>query len=253
MSSSSTPSPEDTTVTVLAPEPEPERSYEDDPPHLNADESTPLLSHRTSDLENSDSSSDSDSRPRRSWWTITSIIVLLLLTLNIIVFAFVVPSATKTYAGQATTYTVQNFRVLEFTDDGMIASAKINVTTDSRRVTSGGIRRVGVFITAVFRSMSTQPSQVAVFLPQYEFMQVALVDLPAMTLDVRDHHENILDIVSNVTITDRDLAVQLTSDVLAGKRDEIEAVGETDVRLKAGAIPLGKHHVSQKFVIQGTR
>jgi hypothetical protein len=68
---------------------------------------------------------------------------------------------------------------------------------------------------------------------------------------VRNLHSNILDIVSNVTIVDNSLAVELAGDLLSGRRKEIRTIGETDVRIRAGIIPLGKHHVSHEVVIQG--
>jgi hypothetical protein len=249
-------SAEDNEIIQLPPEPVSQRIFEDDPPGIENPpepvEDTPLLARRqSSDVERSDSSDEGDRLPRRSWWTIISITILLLLTLNIIIFAFVLPTAAKTYATDATTYTIYNLEVQEFTDTGAIAHAQVNVTTDSSRVSSSSVRNFGVFVTTMFQHVSTQPCLVTVFLPQYNGAQVALVELPAIRVNIRNRHVNILDIVSNVTITDQALAVQLARDILAGRRKKIEAIAETDVHIKAGIIPLGRHHVRQQVVVQG--
>jgi len=211
------------------------------------EESTPLIRRVTSDPERNVPSRSS----KRSWWTIVSITILLIITINIIVFAFVMPSAAQTYAGQATTYSLRNIEVQEFTDTGVIATAQVNITIDASRVSSNGIRNLGLFITKIFKHVYTEPCVVSVLLPQYNGAQVALVALPALKVDVRNQHVNILDIVSNVTITNEPLAVQLASDLLAGRRKEIETIGETDVHIRAGIIPLGRHHVRQQVIIQG--
>jgi hypothetical protein len=213
-----------------------------------AEESTPLL-HRqtTSDTEQNVSSRG----PKRSWWTIISIAILLVLTINIIIFAFIIPSATETYAKEATTYSLSNIEIQSYTDSGIIANAQVNVTIDASRVSSNGIRNLGIFTTNIFKHVYTKPCLVSVLLPQYNGAQVALVGLPALKLDVRNRHINILDIVSNVTITDDSLAVQLAGDILAGRRHEIQTIGETDVHIKVGIIPLGRHHVRQEVIIQG--
>jgi hypothetical protein len=212
-----------------------------------AEESTPLLRRVPPDAERNAHSH----APKRSWWTIISIAILLVITVNIIVFAFVIPSATQNYAAQATTYSLSNVQVQEFTDSGVIANAQVNITIDASRVSSSGIRNLGLFITGIFKHVYTQPCLVSILLPQYNGAQVALVALPALKLDIRNRHVNILDIVSNVTITNDSLAVQLAGDFLARRREEIQAIGDTDVHIKAGIIPLGKHHVRQQVTIQG--
>lgn len=211
-----------------------------------ADESSPLLQRSASDVQQ-----NGPPRPKRSWWTIVSIAILLVITINIIVFAFVIPSATQNYAMQATTYQLQNIEIQNFTDDGIISKAQVNITIDASRVSSRGIRNIGLFGTNIFKHVYTRACNVSILLPQYNGAQVAFALLPPLTIDVRNMHINILDIVTNVTITDETVAVQLTGDILAGKRREIETIGETDVHIKAGIIPLGRHHIRQQVIVKG--
>lgn len=212
-----------------------------------AEESTPLLRRVPSDVGRNTHSCAS----KRSWWTIISIAILLVITINIIVFAFLIPSAIQTYAAEATTYSLSNVEGQEFTDSGVIVNAKVNITIDASRVSSNGIRNLGLFTTKIFKHVYTQRCLVSIVLPQYNGAQVALVALPALKIDVRNRHVNILDIGSSITITDHTLAVQLAGDYLSRKREEIQAIGETDVYIKAGIIPLGRHHVRQQVTIQG--
>src|SRR5271154_5108959 len=88
-----------------------QNNADDHEDHPEAHESTPLLRRETSDAERNTPSRS----PKRSWWTIVSIAILLVITINIIVFAFVVPSAAESYAAQATTYSLQNIEVQEYT------------------------------------------------------------------------------------------------------------------------------------------
>jgi len=234
-------------VTPLAPEPTHSGSvvaHSDDDPE--AEESTPLLQRTTSDPEQNTSA-----HPKRSWWTIVSIALLLVMTINIIVFAFVIPSATQNYAMQATTYSLQNIEIQNFTDDGIISKAQVNITVDASRVPSRGIRNIGLFGTNIFKHVYTEACNVTILLPQYNGAQVAFALIPPLTIDVRNMHTNILDIVANVTVTDEAVAVQLAGDILSGKRQEIETIGETDVHIKAGIIPLGTHHIRQQVIVKG--
>lgn len=213
----------------------------------DAEESTPLLRRPASDVEQ-----NSPLRTfRKSWWTIISVAILLLITVNIIVFAFVLPSAAQSYATQATTYSLSNVKIDNFTDGGVVAEVKVNITVDASRVNSTEIRNLGLFTTSVFKYVYTEPCDVSILLPEYDGAQVAIIALPAMTLDVRNLHTNILDIVSNVTIVDNSLAVEMAGDLISGKKKEIRTIGETYVRVRAGIIPLGRHHVSHEVVIQG--
>jgi hypothetical protein len=238
-------------TTSLAPEPshtEAVAGTTDDDSDPEAQESTPLLLHRTiSDSEHSVAAS----RPRRSWWTIVSIVLLLAITVNIIVFAFVIPSATQNYAAQATTYQLQDIQIQNFTDEGLISKAVVNVTLDASRVKRPSIRRIGLFGTNLFKHVYTKECNVSLFLPQYSSAQVAYAILPPLTIDIRNKHHNILHVITNTTITNEPVAIQLVGDILSGKRSEIKAIGETDVDIKAGIIPLGKHHIVQQVIVKG--
>jgi hypothetical protein len=236
-------------VRVLTPHPVNMQHATDDPPDDDpeAHESTPLLGRETSDTEQSPSTF----RRKRSWWTILSVIILLIITVNIIVFAFVIPSSTQSYATQATTYSLQNVQVEDYTETGFVATVQVNVTIDASRVSSKGARNLGLFATSIFKHVYTEPCNVSILLPQYNGVQVAFANLPALTIDVRNHHINLLNITSNVTITNEAVAVQLVGDYLAGRRHEIDTIGETDVHIKAGIIPLGRHHVRQEIVVRG--
>jgi hypothetical protein len=212
-----------------------------------AEESTPLLGRRITDTEDN----VPGNRPKRSWWTIISIVILLIITINIIVFAFVIPSAAQNYAVKATSYSLGNIEIQDYTEDGVIAKAQVNVTVDADKVSSNGVRNLGIFATSIVKHVYTKPCVVSILLPQYNGAQVALVDLPALEIDVRNKHINILEIISNVTITDEALVVQLMGDYLAGRRHEIQTIGETDIYIKAGIIPLGKHHMKEEIIIKG--
>jgi len=238
MSSTKISAPEEQTDAVGQPPPTESRTEEG---AFDAEESTPLLGHRQPDTR----------RPGKSWWTTIAIAILLIITVNIIIFAFVIPSSAQSYVQEATTYSLRNIQVKEFTESGVIAKAQVNITIDASRVASSSTRNIGHFVTNLIKHVYTLPCVVAILLPQYNGTQVALVSLPALRLDVRNRHINLLDVVSNVTITDESLAVQLAGDVLAGRRQEIQAIGETDVNIKAGDIPLGRHHVRQEVTIQG--
>lgn len=246
--------PEEQTDTIqqLPPQPTtvnghlPNHDDHDEDHEPNVDESTPLIHRATSNPER-----NTPNPKKRSWWTIISIIILLIITINIIVFAFVIPSATQSYASQATTYSLQNVETQDYTEDGIIANAQINITVDASRVSSNGVRNIGLFTTKMFRHVYTQPCLVSVFLPQYNGAQIAVVTLPALKIDIRNRHVNILDITSNVTITNETLVVQLAGDYLTGRRQVIQTIGEADVDIKAGIIPLGRHHVRQQVIIQG--
>lgn len=210
-----------------------------------ADETTPLI-RSAPDVENV-----SVSRPQRSWWTIIAITILLILTINIIIFAFLVPSAVEDYAKQAAAYSVRNIQIQEYTDSGVISKAQVDITFDASRVSSSGIRKLGVFFANIAKHVYTKPCLVSVLLPQYSGAQVALVGLPELKIDIRNQHPNSLDIVFNITITNETLAVQLAGDVLDGGKSEIYAFAETDIYIRAGIIPLGHHHVEQEIVIRG--
>jgi len=217
---------------------------------IEASETTPLLGRPQNPTEDVEQGARSRS-PRTYWWTIISIVILLIITVNIIIFAFIIPSAAQSYASEATVFSLRNIEIHNFTDTGVFANAQVNITVDASRVSSNGVRNLGILSTNIFKRAYTQPCDVSVTLPQYNGAQVAIVALPALAIDVRNRHVNLLDVLSNVTITDNSLAVQLAGDYLSGRRTEIQAIGETNVHIKAGIIPLGRHHVRQEVTIQG--
>jgi hypothetical protein len=221
------------------------RGEEDD----DAEETTPLLRRIAPpgpDLEQRTSLANS----AHSWWTIISITVLLILTINIIIFAFLVPSAAQEYAQEAAIFSLRNIKIQEYTDSGVIANARVNITFDADRVSSNGIRRLGIAVSNIIKHVYTQPCDVSVRLPEYNATQVALVGLPALAVDIRNRRPNLLDVVTNVTITNETLAFRLAGDILAGNKKQVTIIGETDVRVTAGIIPLGKQHVKTEATIE---
>jgi hypothetical protein len=212
---------------------------------IEAQESTPLLDRpRTADSQLS--TADSAKRP---WWSIIAIVVLLVLTVNIIVFAFVVPNAAENYASQASTYSLHNIQIQNITDTEVIIKVQANITLDASRVNSSSVRRTGLFASNFFQHVYTKPCDVALRLPKYGGAQVGLLWLPALALDIRNRHINLLNITSNFTITDESLAIQLASEYASGKSGEIRAIGDTNVSIRAGIVPLGTHHVEHELVL----
>jgi len=212
---------------------------------IGAQESTPLLRRPTT----ADSEQGTPDAPKRHWWSIIAIAILLILTVNIIVFAFIVPNTAENYASQAATYSLRNIQIENFTDSGVIATAQVNITLDASRVSSNNVRRTGLFASNLFQHVYTKPCDVAIRLPGYGGAQLGIVGLPALKVDIRNRHVNLLNVTSNVTITDQSLAIRLASEYLSGSADEIRALGETDVNIRAGIIPLGTHHVEHEVVI----
>src|SRR5271156_3956817 len=156
---------------------------------IEASETTPLLS-RQQQSEDVEQGAPSRS-PRTYWWTILSIVILLILTINIIIFAFIIPSAAQSYASEATVFSLRNIEIHNFTDTGVFATAQVNITVDASRVSSNGVRNLGIFSTNIFKHVYTQPCDVSVVLPQYNGAQVAIVALPALAVDVRNRHVNL--------------------------------------------------------------
>ena len=212
---------------------------------IEEQESTPLL-RRPATADPEQGTSDA---PKRHWWSIIAIAILLILTVNIIVFAFIVPNTAENYASQAATYSLRNIQIENLTDNGVVATAQVNITLDASRVSSNNVRRTGLFASNLFRYVYTKPCDVAVRLPEYGGAQLGIVGLPALKVDIRNRHVNLLNVTSNVTITDQSLAIRLASEYLSGSADEIRVVGETDVNIRAGIIPLGTHHIEHEVVI----
>src|SRR5579859_2431818 len=184
------------------PLPEDEHNDQDN----EAQESTPLLNRRhDSDAEQNGPTTGR----RRSWWTIISIAILLVITINIIVFAFVIPSAAQSYGNEATTYEIQDIEILNYTETGVVAETTVNVTIDASRVSSNSVRNLGLFGTNLFKHLYTQPCLVNILLPQYNGAKIGTAAIPALAIDIRDHHINLLNVISTINITNESLVVQL--------------------------------------------
>lgn len=183
--------------------------------------------------------------------SIVAMVVLAAAIVTIIVLAFFVPAAVEEYAKQAAVVEPTNLSLESITAGGVRARIQANFRLDGTRVPNDGVRRIGRATTWLVRSLSTEATEVKVFLPDYDYSLLGTAQLPPLTFDIVDGHSTAVDFVAELSPGDAEGVRDIVNKWLAGGIDEIRLQGATDITLRSGLIPLGTHRVIESLTFEG--
>ncbi|ODQ52900.1 hypothetical protein SAICODRAFT_71330 [Saitoella complicata NRRL Y-17804] len=224
-------------------------------------ERTPLLSSASEDAHGSHDGYEGrqrltdeeigayERRPTSSWVAIIAAVLFLLgIIAAIITLLIKLPPVADRYAHEAMTYSFYNASVLNFTDEGIWMQARGSVGLDASRVDDKFIRRVGRWGTGIVRKVHLSEFSMEVTLPDYDGFSLGIADVPAMTVDIRDGHENDIDVITLVKPADNlDKLMPLLHDYMDGKLSRITVKADSSAKAKAGWFPIGTRKVSERM------
>ncbi|KAK5724328.1 hypothetical protein LTR15_004373 [Elasticomyces elasticus] len=240
----------------------PTRGEEDDPA---ATERTPLLpastdaeahnshppngSARTSLLTSLQSTGGKGKK--RRWPSILALATLCILIICIIVFAFLAPSITESYAQQAAVFTPLELSIDSFTSHGVKARVKGHFSMDASRVEKKSVRDLGRFFTFIANQAETGESDVEVSLPEYGNVVLGTARVPPVWVSIRNGHTTLVDVVTDLRPGDVGGIRKVAEDFVKGRLGQVRVVGKADVPVKSGLISLGKQRLEKEMLFAG--
>ncbi|KAL2265618.1 hypothetical protein VTJ83DRAFT_6718 [Remersonia thermophila] len=244
----------------------PER--DDDDATAAATESTPLLPASASDPrydgegdhDDPDEAAGEPSEPLAPsktpsgirWPSVIAMVVLAGLSLGIMVFAFMVPSAVEEYAKQAVVIEPTNLSLESITANGIRARIQANYRLDSQRVPNEHVRRIGRAATWLVGSVSTAgETRIRVYLPAYDNLLLGTAGLPPLRVSLLDGPNKAIDFVAELVPGDAEGMRRIANEWLEGRLGTVRLRGQADVQLKAGILPLGTHSIAESLTFQG--
>ncbi|KAJ4307102.1 regulator of (H+)-ATPase in vacuolar membrane [Collariella sp. IMI 366227] len=192
------------------------------------------------------------SKPFRSP-TIIAMIVLSFFALAVLILAFIVPAAVEEYAKQATVLEPTNLSLVSITSNGVRARIQANFRLDGQRVASDYVRRIGKAATWLVGELGTEETKINVFLPDYDNTLLGTAGVPPLKVSIVDGRNNAVDFVADLIPGDAEGIRSLANEWLDGRLDNVRVRGQTDIRLKAGIIPLGTHSVAESLTFEGSK
>ncbi|KUI67244.1 hypothetical protein VM1G_03526 [Cytospora mali] len=219
-------------------------------------ESTPLLSGgRQADADGasvrSHRSNRSTTKPRPRWPSIIAMAILGLLTVAIIFGAFFVPSAVEEYAKEAAVLEPTALSLESITTNGVRARIQANFKLDKLRVENEHVRRVGSATTWFVRKLSTDSTQVNVYLPEYGDILLGSLGLPPLTININGDN-TVIDFVAELMPGEADSIRTIANEWLEGRLGRLRVQGKADITLRTGIIPLGTHAVSESLTFEAS-
>ncbi|KAL2185362.1 hypothetical protein L209DRAFT_733240 [Thermothelomyces heterothallicus CBS 203.75] len=186
------------------------------------------------------------------WPSVIAMIVLASLTLAIMLFAFIVPTAIEEYAKEAVVIEPTNLSLESITSNGIRARIQANFRVDAQRVANEHVRRIGRAVTWVARELGTGETKIRVYLPEYNNVLLGTAGLPPLKACVVDGYNNEVDFVADLAPGDADGIRTIANEWLKGRLSSVRIQGQADVQFRTGIIPLGTHSIVESLTFEGS-
>ena len=238
----------------------------DRPSSPDASERTPLLSQQDEESQTSaqpngsaspaveslhaNQGGSSSSKKQRRWPTIIALTVLCVAVV-VTCIGFAVPSITQEYAKQALVFEPDNLSIDSFTSFGVRARIQGVFYLDASRVQKKAVRDLGNFFTWIAREAKSGESDVDVYLPDYGNVLLGSATIPSVTVNVRNHHYNHLDMFVDLEPGDVDGIRRVAKDFLDHRLDRLSVQAVAKVPLRSGLINIGTQTVRKAMTFQG--
>lgn len=177
--------------------------------------------------------------------------LLALLAISAMLVAFFVPAAVEEYAKQAAVLEPTNLSLESLTATGVRARIQANFRLDGSRVRNEHVRRVGKATTWIVRALGTEETKVNVTLPEYDNILLGTAVIPPLVVYIVEGQTTAIDFVAELTPGDMDGIRMIANEWLEGRLDVLRLQGKTDIQLKSGLVPLGRHTVSESLTFEG--
>ncbi|KIX04571.1 uncharacterized protein Z518_05441 [Rhinocladiella mackenziei CBS 650.93] len=232
------------------------------PTSPKSSERTPLLSRTEEDSRTSYNDHphvppspveypESITDPKQKRWPTIIALSILCLAVLVACFGLTLPSVIEEYAKEGVVFEPTKLSIDSFTALGIRARIQGTFYMDASRVHNKATRELGKFGTWIAREVKSGESEVHVFLPEYDGVLLGRATLPPVTVNIRNHHYNHVDVLTDLEPGDLDGARQLAKDFIDGKLNEITIEAVATVPIQSGIIKLGRQTISQVLQFQG--
>lgn len=221
---------------------------EDDEEHATA--STSLLRS----LSNSGSSSSTDDKKpfwKKRWPSIVALVILFAAVVFIII-GFLATEGIEEYAMQAADFKPTKLSLDSLTDTGVQVQVEGDFTMDASKVKKNSVRNLGRFGTWIAREVETGPTEVDVYLPEYDMVRVGVAKIPGIKVNIRNGHTTHISFFAHLEPGRFDNLRNIANDWMDGRLGQIRLKGKADVPLRSGLIRLGSQTIEESFTFQGT-
>ena len=230
---------------------------------ITSDESTPLLA-RESDRHDNDTDSraatslkslqdggSSKSKAGRRWPTLVALSILSGVIITILGLGFAMPAVVEEYAKAAAVFEPSDLSIDSFTASGVRARIRGDFRLDASRVQKKSVRDLGRFGTWIARAVETRPSDMKVYLPEYDDVLLGAASVPPIVASIRNMETTHLDFLVDLERGDVDGIRRVANDWLDGRLGQLRVVAEAEIPLKSGIFSLGTQRISESLVFQG--
>ncbi len=183
--------------------------------------------------------------------SISFIIGLCSAFLVVVVCAFIVPATVEEYGKRAIIIEPKGMSIDGFTRSGVRARVQAEFHVDADRCENRAMRTIGRLGMYLVHMVESDPTDVYVYLPEYDNLHVGTAKVPKMTASVRNGEVTHLDFLTDVSpgkITD---IQRIADDWLKGRMGQLTVRGKADVPIKRGWIPLGTSSLAPTIVLEG--
>ncbi|KAG0637671.1 hypothetical protein HOY80DRAFT_245779 [Tuber brumale] len=232
--------------------PAPDSSTETTPLLLSNSQETPPVNYTQdpSSPPNHADAAGNAATPRPIRFDLILLVLLCVSTISVLSVGFFAPAAAAQYAKEAAVLDIIRLSVDSFTDNGVKVHVQASVQMDASRVKSQTVRSLGRTGTWIINQISTDATNVGVYLPDYDGGLLATASTPPMIFSVRNSQTTKLDFVSDVKLGSRDTIRSLANDYLVGRLGKIRVLGVADLRLKSGLLHLGTKKISEEMAFE---
>ncbi|KAJ4365270.1 hypothetical protein N0V83_008889 [Neocucurbitaria cava] len=218
----------------------------------NGQESEARTPATTSLLRSLSGSSGSGKAPlwKRRWPSILALVVLCIVVIAIML-GFLATEGIEDYAMQAAQFQPTELSLDGLTDHGAKVHVEGDFTMDASRVKKQSVRNIGRFGTWIAREAETGPTDVNVYLPEYDNVLIGTAQVPGVKVNIRNGHTTHVSLIATLEPGSLDGIRNLANDWIEGRLGQIRLRGKAQVPLKSGLIRLGKQTVEQSMVFTG--
>jgi hypothetical protein len=228
-----------------------------------SDESTPLLlrevdaeedhasSRAAASLQSIQDGGSGSTKPGRRWPTIVALSILSAVVITILGLGFAMPAAVEEYTKAAAVFEPTDLSIDSFTQNGVKAKIRGNFWMDASRVHKKPVRDLGKFGTWIAKAVEIQESHAKVYLPEYGNVLLGSTTIPPFTIDIRNGHTTLIDILVDLERGDVEGIRLIANDWLEGRLGQLRVLAQAEVPVKSGLFNLGTQKISESLVLQG--
>ncbi|KAF1960209.1 hypothetical protein CC80DRAFT_405150 [Byssothecium circinans] len=155
------------------------------------------------------------------------------------------------YAMQAADFKPTKLSLDSLTAHGVKVQVEGDFTMDASKVKKQSVRNLGRFGTWIASEVESGPTDVDVYLPEYNDVLVGKARIPGIKVSIRNGHTTHVSFFAQLEPGSFEKIRDVANDWMDGHLSQIRLRGKAEVPIKSGLIHLGKQTVEESLVFQG--